>query len=791
MPEHKAAIYGGPTKRFFVSMLTRDIELDDAILDLLDNCVDGAIRKNKDTVFTPKAFVGFTAKLSINSNKFELKDNCGGIPDKHLADAFSLGRPSLDKDGDLPTIGMYGIGMKRAIFKIAHSASVTSIHPEISASVSYSKEWLNPDNQSWDLDLEPVEGKAKIAGVCIASNDLKDDVAKQFGSPIFLNKLREKIAEHFGYIMQRGFCVELNGINIEPITLPLFSARAGRNRAIRPFDYVDKIGDVHVKVSIGFFRPLVLEAEVDNETLAPTGAERAGISVVCNDRVVLLHDRSLKTGWGDGGVPRFHPQFRAIAGLILLRCNDASQLPLSTTKRDLDVGSDAFLKIRQACIEGLKIFTDFTNKWKGMEKETDIFFKVVEKRDANTSIRLAADYGLAVRGSANAKKYKPNLPVPERSTPRKRISFIRESSDIELVSTYLFGEKGEHPSIVGASCFDRLLGESKKMTSGTDIPYQLRPNKFIDRQIFVDLLAKVCALRGAKDYIYASMGGKHLVDQESVYRRVGISNLFSFDGDEWVVKRQKKNVPFAEVVCETMLSGSLPGSIDRLADIFKPATNFVFWLDYTRPSERLAQLQEFSQLLQKCQPGDVARIAMNADIKTLKGDWEKGGFSGPSEYRAHRLRGNLGAYYPANVTNVGEDDLPHVLSQAVFLSASEATISSGLRYEPLLLTSYADGQRMFTATFLTLPNSEDDIPVALKNWDFIPTDTADILDISAPDLSMREKLLIDQYLSRSPKDIIEKIGFSISADPIDAERSVQSYKTLHRYYPTFYAIGIQ
>ena len=31
-----------PTKQFFVSMLTRDISLADAILDLIDNCLDGA-----------------------------------------------------------------------------------------------------------------------------------------------------------------------------------------------------------------------------------------------------------------------------------------------------------------------------------------------------------------------------------------------------------------------------------------------------------------------------------------------------------------------------------------------------------------------------------------------------------------------------------------------------------------------------------------------------------------------------------------------------------------------------
>jgi len=32
-----------PSKHFFVDMLTRDIEFSEAILDLLDNCVDGTI----------------------------------------------------------------------------------------------------------------------------------------------------------------------------------------------------------------------------------------------------------------------------------------------------------------------------------------------------------------------------------------------------------------------------------------------------------------------------------------------------------------------------------------------------------------------------------------------------------------------------------------------------------------------------------------------------------------------------------------------------------------------------
>lgn len=33
-----------PTKELFVDVLTRDISLDDAVLDLVDNCIDGAKR---------------------------------------------------------------------------------------------------------------------------------------------------------------------------------------------------------------------------------------------------------------------------------------------------------------------------------------------------------------------------------------------------------------------------------------------------------------------------------------------------------------------------------------------------------------------------------------------------------------------------------------------------------------------------------------------------------------------------------------------------------------------------
>ena len=44
MLQERESVSARPVKSFFVSMLIRDNKLVDAIMDLLDNCVDGILR---------------------------------------------------------------------------------------------------------------------------------------------------------------------------------------------------------------------------------------------------------------------------------------------------------------------------------------------------------------------------------------------------------------------------------------------------------------------------------------------------------------------------------------------------------------------------------------------------------------------------------------------------------------------------------------------------------------------------------------------------------------------------
>jgi hypothetical protein len=456
-------VYGGPTKRFFVAMLTRDIELTGAILDLIDNCVDGAMRLRKNQIDEQRPYAQCHAHLSLTKTKFEIRDNCGGIPNDRVEEAFSLGRPNIELDGDLPTIGMYGIGMKRAIFKIGNAAKVESNSKDGFFSVEYTSDWLKPENDQWDLPITKSARKNIDHGVVISIDKIKKDIGAQFANDAFINALKIEISEHFGYLMQKGFSVKVNGEALKPRTLTLFDSDfEATKEAIRAFDFETTTDGVHTKVTIGLFRTLARETEVDSETEEPTDKEKPGISVVCNDRVILLSDTTMKTGWGDGNVPRFHPQFRAIAGVIVFTSNNAEKLPISTTKRDLDMSSEAYLAARKIAMEGLKTFTNFTNKWKGIEEQANNLFKSSKRADARREISSAKSKGTEMRSQTGAVKYVPPLPAPKNRDEQRRISFMRSERDIGKVSKYLFDDSQQNPSVVGEECFDRVLTEAKK-----------------------------------------------------------------------------------------------------------------------------------------------------------------------------------------------------------------------------------------------------------------------------------------------------------------------------------------
>lgn len=453
---------GAPTKRFFVSMLPRDIELDDAILDLVDNCIDGAMRQERGKLDTARPFEGYWCNLTVNQTEFVLEDNCGGIPDSYLDAAFRLGRPRTDLDSDLPTIGMYGIGMKRAIFKMAKDAMVVSQSTDRAVEVQYSAEWLDPDDENWELPLREIEKNGNL-GVAIRITNLLPDVSNRFSKETFLDDLCDRLGQHFAYIMGKGFVIKLNGVQVRPETVRLIFSED-----IKPFDYEANVDGVRIKVTVGFYRNLTRQAELeeatDPERSDPTAraAGEAGITVICNDRVIVMSDRSSVTGWGIASTPRYHPQFRAISGLISFFCDDAEFLPVSTTKRNLDTDSNTYRLARNAAMDGIKLFVGFTNRWKGSEEMVDNLL-TSQKRVEAKSVSLVTDKGKTVRGSQHQeKKYVPDLPKPEGVTKKRRVAFSRDIDEIKYLASFLLGNIDAKAGDVGVAAWEETLKRSRE-----------------------------------------------------------------------------------------------------------------------------------------------------------------------------------------------------------------------------------------------------------------------------------------------------------------------------------------
>src|SRR5438445_10561616 len=123
-----------PRKHFFLEMFTRDISLEDCILDLIDNSIDGLIRTRGIDIGAsllkngsenlPKSGSRPKIEIRYSNEEFEILDFCGGITRGHaLKDVFNFGHAEGETGGAL---GVYGIGLKRAIFKIGNHFEMQS-----------------------------------------------------------------------------------------------------------------------------------------------------------------------------------------------------------------------------------------------------------------------------------------------------------------------------------------------------------------------------------------------------------------------------------------------------------------------------------------------------------------------------------------------------------------------------------------------------------------------------------------------------------------------------------------
>ena len=364
----KTKAVANPTKAFFVRMITRDITLEDCILDLIDNSVDGAWRTAGSKPMGLDETIDlspFSIKIVGEPDRFSIKDNCGGMTlDDAVEHAFSFGRPATDH-GDAYSIGVYGIGMKRAVFKLGRDISVRSTFVDdddrrLSFEVPIDvDDWLSDDSPPWDFDIVEADDLDEN-GVEIVVEELTTGSKTSFDSPAFIQNLWRTIARDYSLHLDRGLSISLNGEEIAGWEIEL---REGDGFAPMRIEYEDEVEGDLVKVELigGMAAPPPDSGDPDVED---EGERRFGWYVVCNGRIVLAADKTSISGWGTDGWPQWHRQYSGFIGMIIFTAEDAGALPLTTTKRSVDTSSEVYRRARPKMREVTRAWIDYTNSRK-------------------------------------------------------------------------------------------------------------------------------------------------------------------------------------------------------------------------------------------------------------------------------------------------------------------------------------------------------------------------------------------------------------------------------------------
>jgi hypothetical protein len=427
-------------------MLIRDIELIPAIIDLVDNSADGAKRLRAEP--GDERYKGLWVHVEVTPDRFVIHDNCGGMGvelARHYA--FRFGRAE-DTTGPIGEVGQFGIGMKRALFKmgerfVVESATATS---RFSLPISV-HDWMAEQATDWSFRFDQLEVDIEVPedqrGTKIVVEDLHDLVKEDFGQNLFVNRLRRQLATRELRLLQQGLEIKVNGAELtaeQPILL------AGDD--LSPI-YVEKELPVNgsalnLKLWAGLAEPAGDDDDVDDAEKY-RGDPPAGWYVFCNDRLLLYADKGRLTGWG-AEAAAYHPQFSRFRGYVLLE-GDARFMPWNTTKTGVDEDSRIFREVQNEMFDALQKVQAVINRLKKERRQSDSAdrpaVKALEEAKPVTLQEVPPSPGFRV----------PD-PAPD---PPATAQWIRYQVDVEDFDRVADSVGSTTPSEVGRTTFDWYL----------------------------------------------------------------------------------------------------------------------------------------------------------------------------------------------------------------------------------------------------------------------------------------------------------------------------------------------
>ena len=339
-------------------------------------------------------------KLDFDENKIQITDNCGRIPFEIAKQyAFRFGRPKDMPDTE-HSVGQFGVGLKRSLFKLGKHFRIESKTPETRFIVEHDvDDWVKSDK--WEFEFASIVNHRKKknlseCGTQITVTRLNESVVSEFGSNIFESQLKKALEAAHQQSLEKGFSISINDIPLEASVAELRQSTSLKP-AYRDIKYEeDSDAPVSVKLYTG---------------IADSDPQKAGWDIFCNGRMTVEAEGTLVTGWGEGNgktIPRFHNQFARFRGFAFFDCDDASKLPWNTTKTGVDSDSRIYQAVRQQMIDMMRPVIDFLNRLDAEKdvEEKDRFLTDVVSKTKQLKLPLITESPIFLAPEVKLKKEK-------------------------------------------------------------------------------------------------------------------------------------------------------------------------------------------------------------------------------------------------------------------------------------------------------------------------------------------------------------------------------------------------
>jgi hypothetical protein len=328
MHQKKLDVDFGIERQYVFDILTSDISVADCILDLIDNSIDAARRdifKKAGKAGLPDSYSGYEINVKIAHNKIEITDNCLGIDPNLLANTtFRAGARHIQNF----SIGIYGVGLIRAFWKLGNRGTLTTDTGETAYKISFSKRQIEA-SENQKLPASPIKSTGKKKNHFVIS-EITEDTKIDLRDTEWIKLFKEKVQCVFGLCIRKGLKIKIEG-SLIPEFGPRIREDIPQLKGGRSF--VTKEGvDVHIEYGAHEkyrFKDEPGWSAPKNGELTP----EFGWYVVCNDRIVLVADLSLRVGWSQV----WHSEYNGFIGWVYFTSKDAKLLPWDSSKTDISL----------------------------------------------------------------------------------------------------------------------------------------------------------------------------------------------------------------------------------------------------------------------------------------------------------------------------------------------------------------------------------------------------------------------------------------------------------------------